>query len=116
MAYIYLVLFAFIGSGMVIGGMVASHFLAPKNPTPEKGLPYECGEKNIGDAWVQFNVGYYLFALVFLIFEVETVFLFPCAMILKTVGMVALIELGIFVLVLALGLIYAWRKGVLEWV
>jgi NAD(P)H-quinone oxidoreductase subunit 3 len=72
--------------------------------------------ENIGPAWVQFNVGYYLIAIVFLVFEVETVFLFPCAVVLKSIGTLALIEVGIFVGILVLALIYAWRKGVLEWV
>ena len=66
--------------------------------------------------WVQFNVGYYLFALMFLIFDVEAAFLYPWAVVLKIVGVAGLIEIAIFLLVLILGLAYAWRKGVLEWV
>lgn len=116
MEYLYLVLFACTGAAMVAGGIVVSTLLAPSKDTEAKGAPYECGEHAIGPAWVQFNVGYYLFALIFLVFEVETVFLFPCAMILKSVGGLALIELGIFVAILGLGLVYAWKKGVLEWV
>ena len=115
MGYIYLVVFAATGALMVIGGIIASNILAPSRPTPEKASPYECGEKTIGSSWVQFNVGYYLFALVFLIFEIETAFLFPCAALLKELGTTALIEVGIFVGILLVGLAYAWRKGVLEW-
>lgn len=116
MEYVYLIVFALTGALMVAGAMLASYLIAPRRPSKEKAQPYECGEEAVGEAWVQFNVGYYLFALIFLIFEVETVFLFPCAMILKEMGGLALLELGIFVAVLALGLVYAWRKGVLEWV
>jgi len=116
MAYLYIGLFAITGFLLVLGGIVVSGPISPKKPSDEKSTPYECGERPIGSAWVQFNVGYYLFALVFLIFEVEAVFLFPCAAVLKEVGVPALIEVGIFVFVLALGLLYVLKKKVMEWV
>lgn len=115
MGYIYVILFLLVGIGIVVGGLIASALLSRALPTTVKGEPYECGEVSIGAAWLQFNVGYYLFALLFLIFDVEAAFIYPCALMIKSVGLVAFIELTIFVAVLFLGLIWAWRKGVLEW-
>ena len=115
MSYLYLVLFTATGGLLAIGGMLASRLLAPRNPTPEKLSPYECGGKTMGASWMQFKISYYLFALVFLVFEVETAFLFPCAVVLRDLGAAALFEISIFAAILALGLLYAWRKGVLEW-
>lgn len=110
----------FLGVGLtavfVLGGLGASFLIAPHKPGQIKNSPYECGEKPIGTAWVQFNVGYYLFALLFLVFAVEAVFLYPWAVVLREVGLAGLIEAGIFILVLLAALVYAWRKGVLEWV
>ena len=113
----YLVLFTiFLAAGLVFGGLAASRLLAPHHPAGRKGTPYECGEEAIGPAWVQFNVGYYLFALLFLVFDVEAAFLYPWAVVFKQVGGAALIEGGLFLLILVLGLAYAWKKGALEWV
>ncbi|MDD2942030.1 MAG: NADH-quinone oxidoreductase subunit A [bacterium] len=116
MSYLYIPLFALAGALLVGGGVLASHLLAPSSPSQTKGLPYECGEETIGSAWMQFNVGYYLFALVFLIFEVEAAFLFPTAVVIKQAGVIGLVEVGIFLLVLVLGLVFAWKKKILEWV
>ncbi len=101
---------------LVSGGLVASRLLAPHRPGGVKNTPYECGEKTVGPSWVQFNIGYYLFALVFLVFDVEAAFLFPWAVVFRDVGLVGFLEVGIFILVLLVGYAYAWRKGVLEWV
>ena len=95
--------------------------LRPHNPLPEKLTTYECGERPIGQAWSQFNVRYYIFALMFVIFDVETVFLFPWALRLKAfalhgLGPFVFIEMMVFLLILVLGLAYAWRKGVLKWI
>jgi NADH-quinone oxidoreductase subunit A len=97
-------------------GLIASRLIAPHRPGGIKNTPYECGEPTIGSSWVQFNVGYYLFALLFLVFEVEAAFLFPWAVVFREVGLPGLVEVAVFVLVLIAGLVYAWRKGVLEWV
>jgi NADH-quinone oxidoreductase subunit A len=101
---------------MFFGSLIFSRLLAPHRPNPQKNAPYECGEKQIGPAWINFNVGYYLFALLFLAFDVEAAFLYPWAVIVREAGVPGLIEMGIFVFVLVLGLVYAWRKGALEWV
>ena len=86
---------------------------ATKNP--QKGEPYECGIPTTGKTWVQLNVGYYLFALIFLIFDVELVFLYPWAVVAKTVGWLALIEIVIFLFILFIGFLYAHKKGALKW-
>ncbi len=86
---------------------------ATKNP--QKGEPYECGIPTTGKTWIQLNVGYYLFALIFLIFDVELVFLYPWAVVAKTVGWLALIEIVIFLFILFIGFLYAHKKGALKW-
>jgi NADH:ubiquinone oxidoreductase subunit 3 (subunit A) len=89
--------------------------VAPKKPNRIKQQTYECGVETIGDAWVQFRVQYYIFALIFLIFDVETVFLFPWAVAFDQLPLFAVIEGIIFILILVAGLLWAWRKGVLTW-
>ena len=83
---------------------------------PQKGQPYECGIPTRGKTWTQLNVGYYLFALIFLIFDVELVFLFPWAVVAKKVGWMAMVEILIFFFILMLGFLYAHKKGALKWV
>ncbi|MEO8765276.1 MAG: NADH-quinone oxidoreductase subunit A [Ginsengibacter sp.] len=87
---------------------------ATKNP--QKGQPYECGIPTQGKTWTQLNVGYYLFALIFLIFDVELVFLFPWAVVAKKTGWMALVEILIFFFILFMGFLYAHKKGALKWV
>ena len=115
MNYFFILVFCGLGAGMVGGGLFISFLLAPHRPNPIKNSPYECGEQPIGNAWIQYNVGYYLFGLLFLVFDVEAGFMYPWAVVLREVGPVALLEMGIFLLVLIVGLVYAWRKGALEW-
>jgi NADH-quinone oxidoreductase subunit A len=100
-----------------LGGLIASWLLRPRNPNPAKLDNYECGEMPIGSAWVQFHVGYYLVALVFVLFEVEVAFLFPWAAVFRTLAdpWPSMIAVGIFIGVLALADAYAWKKGALEW-
>lgn len=113
----FLVLCVFIAAALMFFGSVGlSRLLAPHRPYAAKNSPYECGEKQIGPAWVNFHVGYYLFALLFVAFEVESAFLYPWAVIVRELGISGLLEVGIFVFILLLGLVYAWRKGALEWV
>ncbi len=89
--------------------------ISPKSYNAQKGEAYECGIPTRGESMAQFKVGYYLFAILFLMFDVECVFLFPWAVIMKTLGSAALISIAVFFGVLVLGLVYAWRKGALEW-
>jgi NADH:ubiquinone oxidoreductase subunit 3 (subunit A) len=83
---------------------------------PQKGEPYECGIPTQGKTWTQLNVGYYLFALIFLIFDVELIFLFPLAVVAKSAGWIALVEIVIFFFILFIGFLYAHKKGALKWV
>ena len=88
----------------------------PENPDPVKNATYECGVESEGTAWGQFNARYYIFALLFVMFDVEAVFIFPWATRLEVYDGFGLVEMGIFIVILALGLVYAWRKKVLRWV
>jgi NADH-quinone oxidoreductase subunit A len=97
------------------GGILLGKLLVKSKPSQVKGEPYECGIETIGKSWVQFNVGYYLFALIFLIFAVELIFLFPWAVVAKQLGWIALIEVFIFLFILFLGFLYAHKKGALRW-
>ena len=97
--------------------LLIQKLIAPSsNKTREKLETYECGEEAEGPAWMQFNIRFYVIALIFLIFDVEVVFLFPWAVVFKDMGLVALIEMGVFLTILIVGLAYVWVKGDLEWV
>lgn len=100
---------------LVVAGYGVSRLFAPRSYNPQKGEPYECGIPTRGNSWLPFKVGYYLFAILFLMFDVETVFLFPWAVIQKDMGLQGLIAVLLFILILVLGLAYAWKKGALEW-
>lgn len=89
--------------------------LSPRQRGPERRTTYESGVEPIGGAWIQFNIRYYMFALVFVIFDVETVFLYPWAIAFSKLGLLAFIEALIFIAILVVALVYAWRKGALEW-
>jgi NADH-quinone oxidoreductase subunit A len=115
MDYLIIFILVFTAVGMVLGGYIASHLLAPRNPGKVKQSSYECGEKSIGTSHINFNVAYYLFAILFLIFDVEAAFLIPWAVVFKQLGLLGLIEVILFILILAVGLVYAWKKGALEW-
>jgi NADH-quinone oxidoreductase subunit A len=115
MGSVSLILLLFCGiafAGMAIG---FGKLLSVKKYNLEKGQAYECGIETQGTTWIQFNVGYYLYSLVFLIFDVEIVFLYPWAVVLKEMGMVAFVEIIIFTLFLFLGLLYAFKKKALVW-
>lgn len=93
----------------------ASRLLRPARRGPERRTTYESGMEPVGGAWIQFNIRYYMFALVFVVFDVETVFLYPWAVAFNQLGLLAFIEALIFIAILIVGLVYAWRKGALEW-
>lgn len=111
------ILIAFFLTGMflVAAGIIMAYLLSPKSFNKQKNQPYECGIPTKGKTWLQFNVGYYLYSLLFLIFDVETVFLFPWATVMQQVSKVGFIEIVLFFLILVLGLAYAWKKKALEW-
>lgn len=95
--------------------IVAGQLLAPRKPNPMKSSTYECGIETVGDTWVQFKVQYYIFALIFVIFDIEAVFLFPWAVAYQQLPLYMVLEGVLFILILGAGLLYAWRKGALEW-
>ncbi|MBI2273636.1 MAG: NADH-quinone oxidoreductase subunit A [Chitinophagaceae bacterium] len=97
------------------GGILVGKFLLKKSTNPQKGQPYECGIPTQTSPWHQFHVGYYLFALLFLIFDVELVFLYPWAVVVKKIGIIALVEIFIFIFILFMGFLYAHKKGALKW-
>jgi NADH-quinone oxidoreductase subunit A len=100
---------------LVAGAYVVAKLIGPRSYNKVKGEPYECGIPTRGTSWLPLNVGFYLFAILFLMFDVETVFLYPWAVVVKDFGAMALLSIGFFLVVLVLGLAYAWRKGDLEW-
>ena len=104
--------------GLVLAGLLLglSALVRPRRPSPEKSIPYESGVDPVGEGWSQSQIRYYVFALLFVIFDVEAVFIFPWATQLERYAGFGLVEMGVFVGVLLLGLVYAWRKGVLRWV
>ena len=97
------------------GGIAVAKIFVKGSKNPQKGQAYECGIKTEGTPWNQFNVGYYLFALIFLVFDVELIFLYPWAVVVKQIGIIALIEILIFIFILFLGFLYAHKKGALKW-
>ena len=106
---------ALTGFAFVAVVVVLANLISPRSFNAQKEQAYECGVPTRGKAWMQFHVGYYLFAILFLMFDVETVFLYPWAVVVSTYGVLALATIGFFMLVLVFGLAYAWRKGALEW-
>lgn len=106
---------------IVAGGITAmmyafSVFFGPKNTSnPVKRMPFECGSEPIGQAQIQFPVKFYLMAVIFVIFDIEVVFLYPWAVLFRSLGWFGVIEMGIFILILTVGLVYIWKKGALEW-
>ena|ERR1019366_6854695 len=97
------------------GGILIAKIFVKKTTNIQKGEAYECGIPTQGSTWNQFNVGYYLFALIFLIFDVELIFMYPWAVVVKQVGMIALVEIIVFLFILFMGFLYAHKKGALKW-
>lgn len=110
-----ILLFFIIGFVFVGIGLLSAAILRPNHPNPVKNSTYECGEEPIGNPWIKFNNRFYVIALIFILFDVEVVFLLPWAVIFKGLGWFAFIEMIVFVLILVVGLAYVWAKGDLEW-
>lgn len=113
----YFAILVFIAIGIVFGiaPLIGGHLLAPKRPDPEKLSPYECGFAPFGDARVPFDVRFYLVAILFIIFDLETAFLFPWGVALRHVGWLGVCAMGFFLFLLLVGFLYEWRRGALEW-
>lgn len=114
--WLFIGVFLILAPVFPILALAIPRLIAPRKPNQLKSQTYECGIETVGDTWVQFRVQYYLFALVFLIFDVEIVFLFPWAAAFDQLMLFAVLEGVLFILILVAGLMYAWRKGALEWV
>ncbi|MEJ5240407.1 MAG: NADH-quinone oxidoreductase subunit A [Anaerolineales bacterium] len=108
--------FLLVGTIVPASAILVAWLLGPKKPNPIKQSQYECGMETVGENWVQFRAQYYIFALVFLLFDVEVAFLFPWALTLNQLPLFVVIEGILFIGILVAGLVYVWRKGMLEWV
>lgn len=115
-SYLVVAIFGGVGVALVGGFLGIASILRPSRPTEQKLENYESGVDPSGNMWSQSNIRYYVFALLFVLFDVEAVFIFPWASRLEALGLFGLVEMAIFVFILLLGLIYAWRKGMLRWV
>ncbi len=104
-----------LGVTISVAFVLLSRFLGPRNANPEKVSVYECGVAPVGTARERFPVRFYLVAILFIVFDIEAVFLYPWARLFRELGLFGLIEMGVFILILVVGLVYAWRKGALEW-
>ncbi|MFC3715721.1 NADH-quinone oxidoreductase subunit A [Luteimonas soli] len=113
--YLPTLLFLFVATGIGIALIVIGNLLGPKRPTAEKLSPYECGFAAFEDSRMQFDIRYYLIAIQFIVFDLEIIFIIPWATVFRQLGVLGLVEMGIFVGMLLLGFIYVWKKGALEW-
>ncbi len=114
-SYLTVAIFGAVAVGLLAGVLSLGKVLRPVRPQAQKYINYESGVDPVGLGWSQAEIRYYIFAVLFVMFDVEAVFIFPWATRLEAYGWFGVIEMGIFILVLALGLLYAWRKGVLRW-
>ena len=114
--YATVLVFILLGAITVALMLGLSRLLAPGNPTPVKLSTYECGEVPYGSSWVQFNIRFYVVALIFIIFDVEVALLYPWAVVFQRLGLLAFVEGFVFVVILLVGLAYLWKEGDLEWV
>ena len=113
--YFSIIVFLFLSLGLSVGFVVLNFILSPKNPDPEKLSAYECGFEPFSDSRMEFDVRFYLVAILFVIFDLEIAFLFPWAISLGNIGFVGFISMMIFLVILTVGFIYEWRKGALDW-
>jgi NADH-quinone oxidoreductase subunit A len=114
--YIFIGLLLLLAVTFAVLPVIVVRVIAPRKRSLAKGDTYECGVKTHGETWIRFRIQYYIYALMFVVFDIETVFLFPWAVSYAGLGAFALIEMLVFLLILLVGLIYAWAKGVLRWV
>ena len=113
--YLFLGVFLLIAIVFPLLPIILARFVAPKKSNPIKNSTYECGVEAKGDTWVQFKAQYYVYALAFVIFDIEVIFIYPWAVAYNQMGLFAFVEMVIFLAILGFGLIYAWKKKVLEW-
>ena len=113
--YLSIIIFLFVALGLSVGFIVLNFLFSPKNPDPEKLSAYECGFEAFGDSRMEFDVRFYLVAILFIIFDLEIAFLFPWAISLGSIGALGFWSMMIFLFVLAIGFVYEWKKGALDW-
>jgi len=113
--YLSIIIFLFVALGLSVGFIVLNFLFSPKNPDPEKLSAYECGFEAFGDSRMEFDVRFYLVAILFIIFDLEIAFLFPWAISLGNLGPLGFWSMMIFLLILTIGFIYEWKKGALDW-
>lgn len=113
--YLILGMFIVVGAVFVAATVTASNLLSPSRPSAAKEATYECGSTPVGPPWVQFRVGYYVYALLFVVFDIETVFLYPWAVAYGRLGLFIVVEMFLFIAILVFGLAYAWKEGALTW-
>ena len=104
-----------LGVGFGAANVALSYFAGPRHPTPEKEAAYECGMPPVGSARERLSVKFYIIAMLFILFDIECVFLYPWAVVFKKLGMFGFIEMGVFIAILLVGYVYVWKKGALEW-
>jgi len=114
-AFIPILMMVIVATGFAGGTLVASHFLGRRINDPAKLLPYECGVTPVGSARERFHTRFYLVAMLFIVFDIETVFIYPWAVVFRQLSLFGLIEMGVFIAILLAGLVYVWGKGALEW-
>jgi NADH-quinone oxidoreductase subunit A len=114
--YIFVGLLLLVAITFAVAPLLVVAIIAPRKRSTSKGETYECGLTTTGETWVRFRIQYYIYALLFVVFDIETVYLYPWAVSYGQLGLFALVEMGIFLILLAIGLVYAWGKGVLKWV
>lgn len=113
--YLFIGIFLVVALVFPVLPIILAYFVAPKKPSASKNATYECGMESEGDAWIQFRVQYYIFALLFVVFDIETVFIFPAAIAFRETGLSSFVALMLFIVILAESLIWAWKKNILEW-
>ena len=113
--YLPTLLFLLVAAGIGVALIVIGNVLGPKRPSAEKLSPYECGFPAFEDAHMQFDVRYYLIAILFIVFDLEIAFVFPWALVFRSLGVFGLVEMGVFLALLVIGFAYVWKKGALEW-
>ena len=113
--YLSIIIFLFVALGLSVGFIILNFLFSPKNPDPEKLSAYECGFEAFGDSRMEFDVRFYLVAILFIIFDLEIAFLFPWAISLGNIGVLGFWSMMIFLFILAIGFVYEWKKGVLDW-
>jgi NADH-quinone oxidoreductase subunit A len=113
--YLPTLLFLIVALGIGVALIIVGNVLGPKRPSAEKLSPYECGFNAFEDARMQFDVRYYLIAILFIVFDLEIAFVFPWALVFRELGVFGLVEMGVFLALLVIGFVYVWKKGALEW-